>query len=329
MKDETLPNTCLPPTEGRPAPGAADAYSSTGRELVLGGAARRGVARAAIAACVFLLVGLSGARGALAKPGGRAERRAERLRAAYALDESVEESDGGLMRRKLFRLLSRADVKLFLKVIQTAEAGEPNLMVGGCRAPSLKKHPALQLPYSCRYPVKGWGRSSASGNYQLTLQTWRRVAPFLGLRDFSETNQALAALELIRRGGGAADAYTEKGFAMKRRIQGGFLKLLLGDVDSALCAATQDWASSSCSTLPAGNRVVYARLAADIRKREAARARARRGGAEARLRPARGGLQGAGGRVKSTLKSSGRAPEAAPPRMEGRKPRRAAARGKA
>jgi muramidase (phage lysozyme) len=318
MKSETLPNTYLPPTEGRPAPEAADAYSSTGHAPVLGGAGRRGVVRAAFAACVFLLVGLSGAGVALAKPGHKVER----LRAAYALDESVEESDGGLIRRKLFRLLSRADVRLFLKVIRTAEAGEPDLMVGGCRAPNLKKHPALQLPYSCRYLVKGLGRSSASGNYQLTLENWKKIAPFLKLRDFSETNQALATLELIRRGGGAADPHTDKGFAMKRRIQGGFLKLLLGDLDSALCMATQDWASSSCSTLPAANRVVYARLATDIRKEETAR----RGETRARLQLTRSGVEGKGGRVKATLKLSRRAPEATPPRTKVRKTLRARAR---
>ncbi|MBV8855465.1 MAG: hypothetical protein JOZ02_00755 [Acidobacteria bacterium] len=302
MENETLPSNLLQPTTVGTAPSAADANSSTGREPVLGGAGRRGRTRALTATCVFLLVGICGARGALAKPGDKVER----LRAAYALDESVEESDGELMRRKLYRLLSRDDVRLFLKVIQTAEAGEPDLMVGGCRAPNLKKHPALSLPYSCRYPVKGLGRSSASGNYQLTLQNWQKIAPFLGLRDFSETNQALATLELIRRGGGAAEAYTEKGFAMKRRIQGGFLKLLSGDIDSALCMSTQDWASSSCSTLPAPSRVVYASLAADIRKREAPRTRARRVETEARVQHERVGTEGAGGRVKSTLKSSGR-----------------------
>lgn len=269
MTNETLPNNCLTPTGGHRAPAAlaAHAHARVGR---------RGATRLAAPAFVVLLIliSLCVTHGAPAKPADKVTKlradKVTKLRAAYALDKSVEETDGALIRRKLLKLLSRKSVRLFLKVIRKAEAGEPDLMVGGCRSRSLKKHPALVLPRRCCYPVKGWGCSYASGNYQLTLKNWKKIAPFLGLHDFSEENQALAALELIRRGGGAAGAHGEKGFAMKRRIQGGFLSLVMGDVDLALCAATYDWASSSCSTLPAGNKVVYARLADQIRKSEAA-----------------------------------------------------------
>lgn len=287
MTNETLPNNCLPPTGGPRVPVAlaAHAHARVGR---------RGAVRLATPAFVVLLVSLCVAHGAPAKPADKVAK----LRAAYALDKSVDESDGALIRRKLLKLLPRKSVRLFLKVIRKAEAGEPDLMVGGCHSRSLKTHPALVLPRRCCYPVKGWGCSYASGNYQLTLENWKKIAPFLGLNDFSEENQALAALELIRRGGGAAGAHTEKGLAMKRRIQGGFLSLVMGDVDLALCAATYDWASSSCSTLPANNKVVYARLADQIRKSEAA------------------------------LKSSSRAAEPGPSRVKGQKQGRAAVLGR-
>jgi muramidase (phage lysozyme) len=264
---------------------------------------------------VFLLIGLCGALVTLANSAPKVEK----LRDAYSLDEKVNECDGKLMRRKLLKLLSRREVKLFLSVIKLAEAGEPDLMVGGCHAHSLEKHSALLLPEWCRYPVKGWGHSTASGNYQLTLSNWKMIAPFLGLRDFSEINQALAALELIRRGGGAAGAYTVKGLALKQRIQGGFLRLLQGNVDSALCMATADWASSSCSTLPANNKIVYARLADKIRKSEANRPR--RGEVSGRLHEAYE-------KVKAPSRSSGRAIKASCSRTKVPKPGYTAARGK-
>lgn len=319
--ESRLSYTTIPPAmdfAAAEAPTAA-AGSRTGRKKpVREGGSRPAATPTVLAACVFLLISLFGARAALARPAPRVEV----LRAVYALDESVAESDGRLMRRKLLKLLSRRDVRLFLSVIKRAEGGEPDLMVGGCRAQNLKKHPALQLPRRCWYPVEGWGYSSASGDYQLTLLNWKQIAPFLGLQDFSQTSQALAALELIRRGGGAAGAYTLKGLALKRRIQGGFLRLLLGDVDRALCMSTYDWASSSCSTLPAKNKIVYARLADQIRKSRADRPRAHTAEDGGRLRVVRA-------KVKAPVKYSGRPVKPVPSRRKGSKPDCPAARGKA
>lgn len=316
MGNRTFHNTSMPPAigyEAPPVPSAADSCPGPkpGRE----GGGRS--ALTALAAGLFLLISLCGAQITHAKSGNKIEK----LMAVYSLDEDVEESNGRLIRRKLLRLLSKSDVKLFLKVIQTAEGGEPDLMVGGCRAPNLKQHPALVLPKRCWYLVKDWGFSTASGNYQITLSNWKEIAPFLGLRDFSETSQALVALELIRRGGGAAAAYTPKGLALKQRIQSGFLKLLRGDVDRALCMSTYDWASSSCSTLPANHKIVYARLADEIRKSEAACRQARR--------VKNGARQGALGTVKSPLGSSGHAGKADSSRKKGSKANSFAVRGKA
>lgn len=320
MDNGTLPYPAMRPATDFAAhetPAVAAAASRTGRKPVREGGKRHAPALNALATCLLLLISLCSAQVALASPVNSVEK----LRAVYSLDEGVAESDGRLIRRKLLRLLSRSDVRLFLKVIQTAEGGQPNLMVGGCRARSLKQHPALVLPMWCRYPVKGWGFSTASGNYQITLENWEKIAPFLGLRDFSEASQALAALELIRRGGGAARAYTTKGLVIKQRIQGGFLRLLRGDVNRALCMATWDWASSSCSILPANHKMVYARLADEIRKSRVSRLPARRGGNVERLQDARQ-------KVKAPLASSARAGKAEPSQKKGSKANCFAGRGK-
>ena len=317
MKNRSLPYLTPPSAMGCAKPPASAADPRPGRKPGRGRGGRARPALFALAAGVCMLACLWGARPALAKSSPKVER----LRAIYSLDENVGESDGRLIRRRLLKLLLRSDVKLFLSVIKKAEAGEPDLMVGGCRAHSLKKHPALLLPKSCRYPVSGWGYSTASGNYQLTLENWLKIAPFLELRDFSELNQALAALELIRRGGGAASPIGSKGRAIKLRIQGGFLKLLQGDVKSALCMATHDWASSSCSTLPANNKIVYAHLADEIRKSEADRLRPRLSENGERSR-------GAHAKAKAPLASSGREVKTDILPTKGPKPEGSAARGK-
>lgn len=215
---------------------------------------------------VALLFNLSSIQFGFAKSTDRTEKI---IAAKYSVNKSLEESDGTQIRRYLLRLLTKPDIKLFLDVIQKAEGGEPNLMVGGCRAASLKQHPALTLPSRCRYRFKmdgKWVFSTASGNYQITYSNWKVIADFLGLRDFSETSQALAALELIRRGGGAAYASTSNGLALKRRIQKGFVGLLRGQLKSALCLSSYDWASSTCSPLPASYKINYAELAETMRR---------------------------------------------------------------
>lgn len=231
-----------------------------GRER--GGARRRTRFVLALTAC--LLVSLCGAHIGFAKSSVKVKK----LNSRYLLNKEVKGVDGKQIRRNLLGLLPKRDVKLFLDVIQKAEGGKPNLMVGGCRAKSLKQHPGLTLPRKCQFRIwlnGRWRYSTASGNYQITLSNWKQLAPFLGLQDFSEESQALAALELIRRGGGAAGAKTQKGIALKRRIQTGFRHLLQGDVNSALCLATYDWASSTCSPFP-GRKINYVRLAQTFRK---------------------------------------------------------------
>lgn len=212
-----------------------------------------------LAITICLLVSLGGAQIVFARSKGRTNR----LALKYALNKNIRDTDGTEMRRELLSLLSRPDIRLFLEVIQEAEGGEPNLMVGGCRAKDLSQHPGLSLPRRCFFPVKingHWRYSTASGSYQITLTNWRRIATFLGLRDFSVNSQMLAALELIRSGG--------------PKSQAGFLNLVQGHLNSALCQTTQPWASSSCSTLPGHPKKNFAHLAEKLRQRNAELAKA-------------------------------------------------------
>jgi muramidase (phage lysozyme) len=172
----------------------------------------------------------------------------QRLTSLYSLDKKLGESDGEEIKQNLLPLLARRNVRIFLEVIRIAEAGEPNIMVGGkCHSITLEKHPAEILPSKCRFRFRYNGRtlvSTASGNYQITYSNWKRLQPFLNLSSFSETNQALAALELIRRDGS---------------LRRGFLALLQNDVKAAIRFATQPWASSPYSTLP-GGKVNYMKI---------------------------------------------------------------------
>jgi muramidase (phage lysozyme) len=191
---------------------------------------------------------------------------AANLRAKFFLDKPLKKftpTDRGLVLARIETLRKKPVTQRFLDTIQRAEDGGPGVMVGRryrifrnvCRVPNLKKHPGEVLPYKCFYrPRKGGRYSTASGNYQITRQNWRELAPFLALSDFSPANQQRAALELMRRGGGARS----------QRVKQGFLALEKGRINSAIVLGTQDWASSTHSTLP-GRKMDYRPIAEKIR----------------------------------------------------------------
>lgn len=155
------------------------------------------------------------------------------------------ESDKKRIRRELEVLRDRKTTQQFLTIIQIAEAGGPNIMVGdkpGCRVNNLKKHPAEVLSSRCYYyyyDKKGNLKvSTASGNYQLTLSNYKKLAPFLDITDFSVDSQQLLALELIRRGGRKPE-----------QVRKGVVDLYRGDVRGAVRKATPDWAAIPGSDL--------------------------------------------------------------------------------
>lgn len=198
----------------------------------------------------------------------RAPNSAANLRAKFLLDKPLGKftrTDRGLVLARLETLRKKPVTQRFLDTIQRAEDGGPDVMVGRrykrfgkiCVPPNLDRHPGEVLPSKCFY-WSGRGRhrvfSTASGNYQITRQNWRELRPFLALSDFSPANQQRAALELMRRGGGARS----------QRVKRGFLALERGNINSAIVLGTQDWASSIHSTLP-GRKMDYRPIAEKIR----------------------------------------------------------------
>jgi muramidase (phage lysozyme) len=170
------------------------------------------------------------------------------------------ESGRRKIRGELEILRRRKTTQQFLSIIRIAEAGEPNIMVGdkpGCRVGNLKKHPGEVLPKRCFYyfyDKKGKLQfSTASGNYQITRQNFRVLAPFLDLRDFEVDSQQLAALELVRRGG-----------RKPKQVIKGFEALVRGDVKKAVELGAVDWASIPGSDLPGKKRKDFKQIVQNV-----------------------------------------------------------------
>jgi len=181
------------------------------------------------------------------------------IRKRFLMDKPAArftEADKQKVRRELKILRDRKSTQQFLTIVQIAEAGEPNIIVGdkpGCRVGNLKKHPALVLPSRCYYfYYNKQGKlvySTASGNYQLTLTNYKRLAPFLDITDFEVPNQQLLALALIRDGGRNPSSGKP-----------GFEALVRGDVPKAVKKATSDWAAFPTSDLQGRKRENVNRL---------------------------------------------------------------------
>lgn len=152
-------------------------------------------------------------------------------------------------------LRRRPTTQQFFSIVQEGEAGTPKIMVGNkCPALTAKldlsRHPGEVLPSKCFYwYVNKKGKlvfSTASGNYQITRDNYRKIAPFLNISDFKVLSQQLIALELMRRG--------------SSKTKSGLIDLEQGNVRKAVCTGTQDWASSKCSTLEAGKKKDYQKI---------------------------------------------------------------------
>lgn len=71
-------------------------------------------------------------------------------------------------------------------------------MFGGKTFTDMSRHPNVKVPFRDTY-------STAAGAYQFLYSTWTTLALRLNLKDFSETSQDLAAIELIREKNALAD----------------------------------------------------------------------------------------------------------------------------
>jgi muramidase (phage lysozyme) len=128
-------------------------------------------------------------------------------------------------------LLKDPQVQALLATIKQAEGGAPGRIVGyGGTVTDLSKHPnRVGL-------VTSKGPSTAAGNYQITYTNWRRLSKQLGLPDFGEHSQALAALKLMIDHAGGIEA------------------LQSGDVSRMMGLAAQDWTSTTGSTIGGGGQ---------------------------------------------------------------------------
>jgi muramidase (phage lysozyme) len=177
----------------------------------------------------------------------------------YLLDKTIAkmtEPERIRVRRELEILLTRKSTQQFLTIIQIAEGGEPNIMVGdkpGCRVSNLQKHPANVLPSRCfyyYYDKKGnLVFSTAAGNYQITRSNYRKFAPFLNIKDFEVDSQQLIALAIVRDGG-----------RMPKQGKEGFRNLAKGNVRGAIKKGTSDWAGVPGSDLPGRKYVKFKQM---------------------------------------------------------------------
>jgi muramidase (phage lysozyme) len=119
-------------------------------------------------------------------------------------------------------LLADRNVAAFLKAIAEAEGGGYDFKYGAVKGK--RKDPWRFSDYST-HPGPGYGgRTTASGMYQITMDTWRNHGGKMGLTDFSPKTQDLLAVEILRS---------------KDVID----KIKAGDIAGAIRPAAQIWAA--------------------------------------------------------------------------------------
>jgi muramidase (phage lysozyme) len=118
--------------------------------------------------------------------------------------------------------LKNANVKAFIKAIAAAEGGDYNLKFGGVKG---KKDDKWQFSDYTTHPGTGSnGKTTAAGMYQINKETWREMGAKMGLRDFSADTQDLLAVEILRT---------------IHVVD----KIVAGNIDGALSAASRRWAA--------------------------------------------------------------------------------------
>lgn len=127
--------------------------------------------------------------------------------------------------QNLERYLSSPAVLAFLDLISWAEGTERYgyfTLVGNTQLASIAQHPRIVV---ARY------NSSAAGRYQFLAATWDDDARALGLTDFSEHSQDLAALWEMQK-------------------KGALDRVLTGDITGAIDAVKKVWASFPGANYP-------------------------------------------------------------------------------
>ena len=102
----------------------------------------------------------------------------------------------------LMPAMDNPNVRSFLDMISAAEGTTKhgyNTLFGGGRVESLTDHPRILFDFTETTGKKN--KTSAAGRYQFLSDTWDEQAQKLGLSDFSERSQDLAAVNLLRERG--------------------------------------------------------------------------------------------------------------------------------
>jgi len=102
----------------------------------------------------------------------------------------------------LLPVIDNPNVRSFLDMISSAEGTTKhgyNTLFGGGRVDSLTDHPRILFDFT--ETTGKPNKTSAAGRYQFLSNTWDEQAKKLGLPDFSERSQDLAAVNLLRERG--------------------------------------------------------------------------------------------------------------------------------
>jgi muramidase (phage lysozyme) len=93
-------------------------------------------------------------------------------------------------------LLADPNVSAFLKAIAEAEGGGYDFKYGAIKG---KRNDPWRFTDFSTHPGAGFGgQTTASGMYQITIDTWREHGRKMGLSDFSPKTQDLIAVEMLR-----------------------------------------------------------------------------------------------------------------------------------
>lgn len=138
-------------------------------------------------------------------------------------------SEQKLTRRQQAEMyLKDPNMRRYLDLLSYTEGTQKNgyyTKFGGGRIDDLSRHPN-QI-----WDRTGDGPTSATGRYQFLTGTWNEQAKLLGLDDFGEKSQDLAAVSLIMRRGAVND-------------------ILKGDIDAANRKLSKEWASLPYNNSP-------------------------------------------------------------------------------
>lgn len=114
---------------------------------------------------------------------------------------------------------STANVNGFLSRLGHSEGADYNTIVGGGTFNDFSRHPGIVGAHTSAGP------STAAGRYQITKQTYDRVAPKLGITDFSPASQDQIAAHLIAENGAMPDVVAGNYPAAVKKLGGTWASL--------------------------------------------------------------------------------------------------------